>query len=127
MEEKRKYPRFDMEAKVQFQKVKDVENLKEGLVKDISAEGFCFGCDERLAIGDVLKLEVLEKRMPDMPLYVRCEVVWTKDNPELKDNQDVPKYLTGVKILGIRDTDEARFTMFYCERVISELKRYYHL
>lgn len=127
MEEKRKYPRFDLEAKIKFQKVKDAESLTEGYLKDISAEGFCFGCNEKLPLGDVLEIDVYERRDPDTPLSVKGKVVWTKENPEQPQDASQPKYLMGIQIMGIRDTDEARFTMYYCERVIAELKNYYHL
>jgi len=127
MEEKRKYPRFDMNAKIRFRKVEDEKSLQDGFVKDISAEGFCFGCEEMLSPGDIVQVEVVEDYLPDSPLYVKGQVVWTKDNPEAKNDPAKPKFLTGIKILGIRDTDEARFTMYYCERMISELKKYYHL
>lgn len=127
MEEKRKYPRFDINAKIKFQKIKGAVNLKEGNLKDISAEGFCFGCDEALSLGDILEIEVFERNDPNNPLFVKGEVVWTKDNPKSHNDQAAARFLMGIKILGVRETDEARFTMYYCERVIDELRRYYHL
>ena len=127
MEEKRKYPRFDIKANIKFQKVQGVESLQEGHLKDISAEGFCFGCDEEFSLGDILEIEVFEQHDPNNPLFVKGEVVWTQENPKSQEDHAAAKFLTGIKILGVRETDEARFTMYYCERVIDELRRYYHL
>lgn len=126
MEEKRKYPRFDLEARIKFQKVRDIKSLQVGHLKDISAEGFCFGCDEKLSLGDILEIEVFVQRDPNTPLSVKGKVVWIKENPKQQGDSSQPKHIMGVQVMGIRDTDEARFAMYYCERVIDELKRYYH-
>lgn len=125
MEEKRKYPRFDVEAKVQFKKVKDSHKLTNGFVKDISAEGFCFGCDDKLMPGEVLDIQIIERHLPEIPLCVKGRVVWTRKLPAPENSQGKDVFLTGVKIIGIRDSDEARFAMIYCERVLAELSKYY--
>ncbi len=127
MQEKRKYPRFDVVSKIQFKKVEGPSDPKDALVKDISAEGFCFCSNEQLKTGENLEVEITEPAMKDVPIYIRGEVVWSEKAPESKDGENKGICLTGVKVLGIRKTDEARFAMLYCERLIAELKNFLHM
>ena len=124
MEEKRKYPRFDVVAKIRFRKVQDAINLKPAFVKDISAEGFCFCSKEQLQPGEILEVEIIEKSFEEAPIYIKGQVVWSNRDPESKEGKDKNLFLTGVKVLGVRKADEARFVMLYCERMLIELKSF---
>lgn len=126
MENKRKYPRFDVTAKIQFRKIKDTAELKEAFVKNISAEGFCFCSSENFNPGDILEVNIIEQKTEE-PIYIKGEVAWSEKISGGKDEKNKDMFLTGVKVLGIRNTDEARFAMLYCERVLAELKSFLHL
>jgi len=124
MQDKRKYPRFDVAAKISFEKVRtigDDTGTKEAFVKNISAEGFCFSSKEELKSGDILEVQIAEKDIEGSPICIKGQVVWSDKDSEAKDCQP---FLTGVKVLGVRKTDEARFIMLYCERMLIELKSF---
>ena len=122
MEEKRKYPRFDIETRVQIKKTQSSDKSKDAFVKNISAEGFCFYSKELYNPGDVVEIDIEEKKTEGSSICVKGKVVWSCKNTN--DTQQKDSFLTGVKILGIRNTDEARFTMLYCERMLIELKNF---
>jgi len=124
MEEKRKYPRFDIEAKLQVRKTESNDKSKDAFVKNISAEGFCFYSKELFNPGDIVEIDIEEKKTEGSPICVKGKVAWSCKNTNTKDAQQKDSFLTGVKILGIRNTDEARFTMLYCERMLIELKNF---
>ncbi|MFH1621766.1 MAG: PilZ domain-containing protein [Candidatus Omnitrophota bacterium] len=124
MEEKRKYPRFDIEAKIQAKKTQKSDKIKDAFVKNISAEGFCFYSKELFDTGDIVEIDIAETQMEKNPICVKGKVVWSYKNTDAKDAQQKDCFLTGVKVLGVRNTDEARFAMLYCERILAELKNY---
>jgi hypothetical protein len=125
MNDKRKYPRFDTAAKINFKKLTEVNNLQEGYIKNVSAEGFCFSSIEKLKSGDILEISITEKAIEEVPICIQGQVAWSDKDPQPKYIGDY--YLTGVKVLGVRKADEARFVMLYCERMLAELKSYLHL
>lgn len=125
MDNKRKYPRFDVEAKVHFKKLTDTGSLQAGYVKDVSAEGFCFSSKEKLRPGDIVEVSITEKAIEEAPIFIQGQVAWCEKDPQPKYIGDY--FLTGVKVLGVRKADEARFVMLYCERMLAELKSYLHL
>ena len=124
MEEKRKYPRFDVVAKIRFKKAQDATNLKPAFVKDISAEGFCFCSKEQLQPGEILEIEIIEKSFKEAPIYIKGQVAWSNRDSGSKKGRNKGLFLTGVKVLGVRKADEARFIMLYCERMLAELKSF---
>ncbi|MBL7130319.1 MAG: PilZ domain-containing protein [Candidatus Omnitrophica bacterium] len=124
MQEKRKYPRFDVVAKIRVKKVEGKGSFKEAFVKNISAEGFCFYSKEQFNPGGILEIDIIEKKMEEAPICIKGEVVWCDKNAESGDSQHKDSFLTGVKVLGVRKTDEARFAMLYCERMLVELKSF---
>ena len=125
-QENRKYPRFDIAAKIQFKKVKDNSEPKDAFVKNISAEGVCFCSNENFNPGDILEVNIIEQKTEE-PIYIRGQVAWSEKMTGQKDEKNRDMFLTGVKVLGIRDTDEARFAMLYSERMLAELKSFLHL
>ena len=123
MQDKRKSPRFDVAAKISFKKANATEGMgdKEAFVKNMSAEGFCFSTEEELKAGDILEVQITEKDMQDAPICIKGQVAWSNKDSGPKSSQ---RFLTGVKTLGIRKTDEARFVMLYCERMLADLKSF---
>ncbi|MFH1778109.1 MAG: PilZ domain-containing protein [Candidatus Omnitrophota bacterium] len=124
MDEKRKYPRFDIEAKIQVKKHQKSDKAKDAFVKNISAEGFCFYSKEPFSPGDVVEINIAETQRGEGQICVKGKVAWSCKNTATKDDQQKDSFFTGIKILGIRKSDEARFAMLYCERMLSELKNY---
>ena len=61
MENKRRYPRFDMAAKISYKKLVEVNNLQDGYVKNVSAEGFCFSSKQRLKPGEIGRASCRER------------------------------------------------------------------
>jgi hypothetical protein len=125
MENKRRYPRFDMAAKISYKKLVEVNNLQDGYVKNVSAEGFCFSSKQRLKPGDILEITITEKSIEEAPICIQGQVAWSDRDPNPKYMGDY--FLTGIKVLGVRKADEARFVMLYCERMLNELKSFLHL
>lgn len=114
-----------MGAKIQFKKLTGVVGSQEGYVKNVSAEGFCFSSKEKLKIGDILEVAIAEKAMEEVPICIQGQVAWSEKDPQPQYMGEY--FLTGIKVLGVRKPDEARFIMLYCERMLSELKSYLHL
>jgi hypothetical protein len=127
MPEKRKYPRFDVAAKIKFKKAESADGQQEAFVKNVSAEGFCFYSQEAVKPGEVLEIEIVEEKIQEAPIRIKGQVVWSYINSQANGNQNKDLYLTGVQVIGIRRTDEARFAMLYCERMLAELKSFLHL
>jgi hypothetical protein len=125
MDDKRKYPRFDTAAKIHYKKLTEINNLQEGFVKNVSAEGFCFSSKQKLKTGDILELAITEKEIHEAPICIQGQVAWSSKDPNPKYLGDY--FLTGIKVLGVRKADEARFVMLYCERMLAELKSFLHL
>ena len=123
MGDKRKYPRFDVVAKIRFKKTTKDSFNEDGVAKNISAEGFCFSSKERFEKGDVIDVEIVERGLESSPLQVNAEVMWSYKS-QGKDASGKEMYDTGLKVIGIRQTDEARFAMLYCERLLAEVKGY---
>ena len=127
MEEKRKYPRFDAVAKVLVKKVGGDGTTKEAFVKNLSAEGFCFHSKEQFMPGEIIEIEIAEKQTEESPICAKGEIVWSNKHNDSSDGPHEDSFLTGVKVLGIRKVDEARFAMLYCERMLAELKNFLRL
>jgi hypothetical protein len=127
MKEKRKYPRFDVVAKLKIKKSSGDTSQEEAFVKNISAEGFCFYSKDELKTGEQLEIDITELQIDEAPICVKGEVVWSYKNPDLEDTQYKDYFLNGVRVLGVRKTDEARFAMLYCERMLAELKSFLRL
>ncbi|MDD5618726.1 MAG: PilZ domain-containing protein [Candidatus Omnitrophica bacterium] len=125
MNEKRKYPRFDTAARIHFKKLTDIDHLQEGFIKNVSAEGFCFSSKESLKPGDILEVAITEKDIEEAPICIQGQVAWSEKDPAPKDGGTA--FLNGVKVLSVRKSDEARFVMLYCERMLAELKSFLHL
>jgi hypothetical protein len=126
-DERRKYPRFDVTANIKVKKLKGETTSQDAFVKNISAEGFCFSSQTPYNTGDKIEVEIVEDKAREMPMFIKGEVIWCSKNKDASPGPQQNSYITGVKVMGIRKTDEARFAMLYCERMLSELKSFLHL
>ena len=124
MKEQRKYPRFDVVANIMVNKLEGANQAQEAFVKNISAEGFCFASDEKFKSGDIIQVEITEESRGQDPISTKGEVVWCRQKTDSDGDPQKGAFLTGVKVLGIRQSDEARFAMLYCERMLAELKSF---
>jgi uncharacterized protein YqfB (UPF0267 family) len=124
MKEQRKYPRFDVVAKIMVKKLESANQAQEAFVKNISAEGFCFSSEEKFNPGDVIEVEIIEENRGLDPICTKGEVVWCSQKSDTDRDSSPGAFLTGIKVLGIRQSDEARFAMLYCERMLAELKSF---
>lgn len=124
-QEQRRYPRFDVVAKIRTKKLTGKHGVtNEAFVKNVSAEGFCFSSNEEFAPGEQIEVEILEDKIQDSPIRAKGEVVWCSKNQDSAPDPHQHAFLTGVKVLGIFKSDEARFAMLYCERMLAELKNF---
>ena len=123
IEERRKYIRLEVDAKVDVSAEDNVQEASYGgfsaAAKNICAEGICFTSDNQLRVGDVLKLKVLLEDDAE-PFYLKGEVRWS--NSVLREGKTV--FDTGLRILDIDSNDEQKFVGYVCSRMSRELKKY---
>lgn len=122
MREKRKYPRYDTEAKIYFRVNYDLKTkvkfqvFQDGekkhlsrkyaaLSRDISAEGLGFCSNRALKKSDLLYLEVYLPRRKT-PLHMTGEVRWSR--PAFCARKHTYKFDTGIKLLTVLGEPVAR-------------------
>jgi hypothetical protein len=124
--EKRKYQRYDTEAKVYFRVTYDIKTKVKfrvvdtdggrhasrrysGLSRNIGAEGLCFFSKKKLKKGDTLLLEV---NIPNTKVSVRMEGVvrWSRELTLGAKHRDV--FYTGVKLISVNDKPVAGSTYY---------------
>lgn len=112
--EKRKFDRYSTDAKVFFQVVFDLKTKVDfqlldketrkarsrrysALSKNVSIEGLCFCCGQKLNVGDLLLLEV---EIPGKKSFVpmQGEVCWST-----ADHEESSKFNTGVHLITVKD------------------------
>ena len=126
MKERRKYARYDTEAKIYFRVNYDLKTkvkfqvLRDGkkkhlsrkylaLSRDVSAEGLGFSANKRLTKGDFLYLEVyLPKKKK--PVHMRGEVRWAR--PAFRPRKYSYKFDTGVKLMAVSGEPVAKSIYF---------------
>jgi len=116
--ERRRYERFDMETRVDYQlvtkvkfRVLDKQEARasaekcSGISRNISAEGMRFISDKKLRKGDRLKLEVF---LPGSrkPIPMSAEVMWSKEIFPYEEGG--LKFDTGVRLLRVRSRSVAK-------------------
>lgn len=123
-DERRKYVRVDVEAKVNFQVGEGKEFSSDkfsGVSKNISAEGVCFDSPTKLDSGTKLKLNIT--LAPNAkPLHLAGEVKWSEAS---KVGKSI--FTTGVKLFTVDKADEAKFMGYVCEKMTERLSQYLHL
>ena len=123
-EERRKYTRLPVEARVDFQiKEKRKASLARSLSalsKNVSVEGICFKTDVHLFPGETLLLDIF---LPgdNKPLRIFGEVRWEKA-VQSRGSHNV--YETGVKLFTFNQTDENKFIEYVCDKMTERLSRF---
>ena len=112
--ERRKYKRFDTEAKIYFRVTYDIKTIVKfrvvdqdkkrlsskkyfAISKNVSAEGLCFTSDKKLEKGNILQLEIYLPRQKK-PIPMTGEVRWSQSTV---DSKKKTKFDTGVKLMAI--------------------------
>ncbi|NQU19112.1 PilZ domain-containing protein [bacterium] len=116
--ERRKYERYETDAKVYFRVIYEIETKVEfqildkekkdrplsekypAMSRNVSVEGLCFISDKKLEKGDMLYLEVY---LPSekSPIYMKGKVRWSQ-SASLKQREK-NKFDTGVKLISVED------------------------
>lgn len=119
--ERRRYPRFELNVDARYTIVDYEEVFKKAVTRNISAEGLCFESGEELKHGMYAELEVdLKDGMP--PICMVGEIKWSTQIKEKQYAQH--KYINGVKLINIPISDEGRFLKYYCDRMVEKLAQY---
>ncbi len=99
-EEKRKYPRLDINVNINWKKVSQDSVAVKGMSKNISEGGICLIVYEKLNKGDILSLDI------ELPtgkvIRSRGKIAWTKDFEIIGREQG---YDVGVELMDISDQD----------------------
>lgn len=121
MLERRKYPRFELKVIANYRILPSDEALKTSRTRNISAEGLCFESDEKLPIGTQVELKVdLSDKMSLVSVF--GEIKWSEEYRERGFSQK--KFLNGVKLIDMPESDEGRFLKYYCDRMVEKLSGY---
>ncbi|MBN2097866.1 MAG: PilZ domain-containing protein [Candidatus Omnitrophica bacterium] len=128
-EERRKYVRFNVQTKVNFQVVPEKKESApstrvEGISKNISAEGICFSSEKKLTPGSKLELEIFLPNEPE-PLLLMGEVKWSEASGQQQTGKTL--YDTGVQLFNIAPNDENRYVKYVVDKMMECLSRYLHL
>ena len=116
-QERRRYPRYDTEAKIFFQVTYDIQTIVrfqivdrekrkklsrkyEAVSKNVSVEGLCFTSEKELAIGESLWIEVFLPNQKE-PIFMEGEVRWSTKIKDLPGK--TAKFDAGIKILSVKD------------------------
>jgi c-di-GMP-binding flagellar brake protein YcgR len=102
MSEKRKYPRLDINVKVNWKKTaepKPEDAESRDITRNISAGGICLMVYEKLDVGDCLSLDL---ELPSgKELHLVGRVVWTKEF-EIIGKKESKRYDIGLEFLDIK-------------------------
>lgn len=121
MNERRKYPRFELKLNAKYIIMNSRDVYKAGRTKDVSAEGICFESEKPFNKGEYVNLEVdLGDRMS--PVSLVGEIRWSQEikSPESRGK----RFINGVKLIDIPKSDEGRFLRYYCDRMVEKLADY---
>ena len=103
MQERRKFPRFNLSVTVNWGKGADVADQApqhKGTSKDISAGGICLILDERVSAGDVLELEI--KLSLDKVIRLKGRVAWIEKFEMIGGRHEVG-YEGGIEFIDVSD------------------------
>ncbi len=124
--DRRKYPRFKLEAKlkIQVQKKNNKTPVEvSGRVRNMSIEGLCFASGKEFKNGEKLHLKIWLPSEPK-PLQLQGETKWCI--PVKRDNNK-KLFETGVKLFILKQKDEDKFIGYVCEKTRNYLSQYLHL
>ncbi|MFU8837834.1 MAG: PilZ domain-containing protein [Thiohalomonadaceae bacterium] len=92
--EKRDFFRMEVGCPMQYRQEGSGEALQQGTVRDLSASGLSFICQQRLSEGDRLEVVISPEKAIVPPLHASAEVVRVSE-------QETGGVEVGVKILEI--------------------------
>ena len=131
-EERRRYVRIDVAAKVNFRVIKkerkertavSTENTS-AMSKNVSVEGVCFKSKKQLPPGKEIDLQISFPSEPE-PLLLEGEVRWSR--PIQVEGEAETMFETGVKLYTFEKNDESRYLSYVSEKMMERLSRYLHL
>ncbi len=106
MNEKRRYPRVSIDLPATFELVGEEENVAVATTVNISEQGLCFNCREKLIKGQYVRLKIF---LPDhRSVVLDVEVKWVKE----QDLLVMEEYLIGVELRNGNDADAVLFQKF---------------
>jgi len=112
MEERRKFPRLDLNVEVNWKRNSASPSVSAGNIantKNISAGGVCLISDECLNVGQGLSLEI--KLPGNRIINAEGRVVWT-DQFEIIGGKYEKKYGVGVEFVDIKDEIRTEINKF---------------
>ena len=121
--ERRKYVRIGSDVGIKVEAVEKTDQPLMGRARNISAEGICFSSDRELNPGDTLRLEFFVPQ-DSKPIRLKGEVVWSS---KMEDTKNPNRFDTGVKLLDISKTDENRFLVYVCDKMVDDLSKHIRL
>ncbi len=109
MEEKRKFIRLDVNVGVKWKKIKEA-SLTADIAKNISEGGICLIANEKVAIGDLLDLEI---ELPTgKKITSKGKVAWVNEFEIIIGKMQMKRYDVGAEFLGISDEDREEIEKF---------------
>lgn len=121
MTERRKYPRFELMVKAKYSVMDSNMILRIDKTKNVSAEGICFESNVFLKTGTHVNLEI-DLGDGSSPVRLIGEVKWSYEIKGAGIGEK--KYLNGVKLMNVPESDESRFLKYYCNRIVEKLSDY---
>lgn len=102
MEEKRKFPRFNLPLEVIYSPKGTGVIYSRSISKNISKGGICIPVLSRLVrAGDDIKLEIYSKAMKNNPVPAKGRVVWMKETSGLSSVSVSPDGEAGIEFTEI--------------------------
>jgi len=126
--EKRKYMRLNVETRIDL-RAYDGDKSKDDIVpvaamsKNISIDGIRFISDRELTPGSKMGVEIFLEDDAD-PVHIHGEVVWS-EKIKTRKGADA-SYESGMRLLTIDKSDENRFIVYACDKMVESLGRHYH-
>ncbi|OQX81663.1 MAG: hypothetical protein B6D56_01690 [Candidatus Omnitrophica bacterium 4484_70.1] len=120
MRERRRFVRLDINVKVRWKRIEQVNEEEKEVTKNISGGGICLIAEEKLNKGDTLYLEI---ELPSGELiYARGRVVWVNEY-EIIGVEVKKKYDVGIEFIEIKEEDREEIGR-YIFTLLHEKDRY---
>jgi len=120
MRERRRFVRLDINVKVRWKRIEQINKEENEVTKNISGGGICLITEEKLNEGDTLYLEI---ELPSGELiYARGRVVWVNEY-EIIGVEAKKKYDVGIEFIEIKEEDREEIGR-YIFTLLHEKNRY---
>lgn len=115
MDERRKFPRLNLNVEIEYQKVNPppAAEVRLSESKNISVGGVCIVALDKLNIGDVLDLKL---SLPEENISAKGKVAWIEEFSVGNVGSSVVAYDTGVEFTQISESDRAKINKFVLNR-----------